>query len=253
MIDYSIFFSAVRKSLFQTGLTKGQVDGMEKIIGYWEEYFPHMSVDEMAYVLATIYHETGRVMRPVKEGGSQQYLRSKKYYPYIGVGLVQVTWAANWKRWGITSVDSGLSWPIALRSCFEGMVLGAFTGKKLADYIGKNRRDYFGARRIINGTDKADQIAKYADLFRHALNLAQAENPIVPPRPDVASADFIEMLKLALQDETIRQEIIAIVFPDEPDVAEADPMDEPHEEYGTQSELAFADADYDRDDRYGQA
>ena len=250
MIDLGVFFSAIRKTLFPNGLTKGQVDGMEKTIAYWEEKWSRMPLDEMAYVLATIYHETGKVMRPVKEGGGQQYLRSKKYYPYIGVGLVQVTWSANWKRWGINSIEDGLSWPIALRATFEGMVTGAFTGKRLSDYIGKGRRDYVNARRVINGVDKAQLIAGYAEKFRAALIAAEQHEPMAPPNPDVASAEFIAMLKLALQDEAVREEIIAIFFPDKPEAAEPDPMDEPHDDYGQQEELAFAEADYERDDRY---
>ena len=253
MIDLSVFFSAVRKTLFPNGLTKGQVDGMEKTISYWEENWPRMPLDEMAYVLATIYHETGKVMRPVKEGGGERYLRSKKYFPHIGVGLIQITWAQNWKRWGINSIDDGLSWPIALRATFEGMVTGAFTGKRLSDYIGKGRRDYVNARRIINGIDKAQLIAGYAEKFRAALIAAEQHEPIAPPKPDVASAEFIAMLKLALQDEAVREEIIAIVFPDDgqPEVAEPDPLDEMDDTYGQQEELAFADADYERDERLG--
>jgi len=251
MIDLAVFFSAVRKTLFPNGLTKGQVDGMEKIIAYWQENWPRMPLDEMAYVLATIYHETGKVMRPVKEGGGERYLRSKKYFPHIGVGLIQITWAANWKRWGINSIDDGLSWPIALRATFEGMVTGAFTGKRLSDYIGKGRRDYVNARRIINGTDRAQLIAGYAEKFRAALIAAERQEPIAPPMPDVASVEFIEMLKLALQDDAVREQIVSIIFPDEPEAAEPDPLDELDDTYGQQEELAFADAEYDRDERIG--
>jgi len=258
MIDLAVFFSAVRKTLFLNGLTKGQVDGMERIIKCWEDEYSKnkwkIQLVELAYILATIYHETGKVMRPIKEGGGQQYLRSKKYYPYVGVGLVQVTWAANWKRWGISSIEDGLSWPIALRATFEGMAEGAFTGKKLSDYIGNGRRDYVGARRIINGTDRAQLIAGYAEKFREALLAAEQKQPTPAPVPEAATADFRAWLLAALrEDEEVREAIISIVFPDEPETVapEPDPMDEPHDEYG--DELAFADAEYDRDDRYGQA
>jgi len=251
MIDLGIFFSSIRKTLFTNGLTKGQVDGLEKTIAYWQDNWSRMPLDEMAYVLATIYHETGKVMRPVKEGGGERYLRSKKYWPFVGTGLIQITWRQNWERWGIKTVEDGLSWPIALRATFEGMVTGAFTGKRLSDYIGKGRRDYVNARRVINGVDKAQLIAGYAEKFRAALVAAEQQEPIAPPKPDVASAEFIAMLKLALQDEAVREEIIAIVFPDEPEAAEPDPFDELDDTYGQQEELAFADAEYDRDERIG--
>ena len=253
MIDLAVFFSAVRKTLFPNGLTKGQVDGMERIIKCWEDEYSKnrwkIQLAELAYILATIYHETGKVMRPIKEGGGQQYLRSKKYYSYIGVGLVQVTWAANWKRWGISSIEDGLSWPIALRATFEGMAEGAFTGKKLSDYIGNGRRDYVGARRIINGTDRAQLIAGYAEKFREALLAAEQKQPTPAPVPEAATADFRAWLLAALrEDEEVREAILALVYPgeeltDEPNqVSELDPMDEPHDEYGP--EMAYADNDY---------
>lgn len=48
----------------------------------------------------------------------------------------------------------------------DGMEAGRFTGKKLSDYL---PGDYVNARRIINGTDKAEQIAGYARQFEAAL------------------------------------------------------------------------------------
>lgn len=47
--------------------------------------------NQMAYVLATAYHETAHTMKPVREMGGEKYLRSKKYYPYVGMGYVQLT------------------------------------------------------------------------------------------------------------------------------------------------------------------
>ena len=34
--------------------------------------------NQMAYVLATAYHETAHTMKPVREYGGEKYLRSKK-------------------------------------------------------------------------------------------------------------------------------------------------------------------------------
>jgi hypothetical protein len=44
-----------------------------------------------------------------------------------------------------------------------------FTGKNLADYIRPGSIDYRNARRIVNGTDKANRIAGYAKKFEEAL------------------------------------------------------------------------------------
>ena len=55
--------------------------------------------------------------------------------------------------------------------CF-GMAQGWFTGKKLAHYFSGSLKNYKGARNIINGVDKADLIASYANIFETALRLA---------------------------------------------------------------------------------
>ncbi|MBT0647223.1 hypothetical protein KJJ93_29975, partial [Escherichia coli] len=46
---------------------------------------------------------------------------------------------------------------------------GWFTGKRLIDYINDQIKDYYNARRIINGTDKADEIKQIAEEFEHIL------------------------------------------------------------------------------------
>lgn len=47
---------------------------------------------------------------------------------------------------------------------------GWFTGKSIPDYIRAGYVDYVGARRVVNGTDKAAQIAAIAQIFARALN-----------------------------------------------------------------------------------
>ena len=49
----------------------------------------------MAYVLATAHHAAAHTMKPIIEKGSARYLRSKKYWPFIGRGYVQITWREN--------------------------------------------------------------------------------------------------------------------------------------------------------------
>ena len=153
-------------------MTASQVDGVERIIGYRDKNWPKMSDDELAYLLATVVHETAHKMQPIREMGGERYLRSKKYYPWVGEGLVQVTWKENAIKFGAKKPGDLLTWPIALRAAFEGMIKGMFTGKKLADYIGGGKVDYVSARRIINGSDKAKLVAGYARSFRDALRQA---------------------------------------------------------------------------------
>lgn len=167
------FFNRIRDAVFGGKLAQSQVEGITNIIDYRDKVWPKMSDDELAYLLATVTWETGFKMQPVREGGGEKYLRSKKYYPWVGEGLVQVTWKENAVKFGAKKPGDLMTWPISLRAAFEGMIKGVFTGKKLADYIGNGRVDYVGARRIINGTDKAKLIAGYARAYQNAFKQAR--------------------------------------------------------------------------------
>ncbi|MBY6244124.1 hypothetical protein K3F48_23550 [Methylosinus sp. Sm6] len=175
------FFDRVRHALFGGRLDMWQVDGLTRILDYREAKWPNMSDAELAYLLATVKHETAHTMQPISERGSLSYLRSKPYYPYYGRGLIQITWKKNYERFGVVNKDDALGWPKALDIAFRGMIFGLFTGKKLADYILRARPDYVGARRIINGTDRAKLIAGYAEAFLDALTQSR-EAPSEPAR-----------------------------------------------------------------------
>lgn len=125
---------------------------------------------KLAYILATIYHETAATMLPITEYGSDKYLKSKKYYPFIGRGFIQLTWDYNYKHVGniigqklYEHPELALHPAIAAEIAVRGMVDGWFTGRKLRDYINSEKQDYTNARRIINGLDKAQMIAGYVD------------------------------------------------------------------------------------------
>ena len=97
-----------------------------------------------------------------------------------------------------------------------GMNEGWFTGKKLDNYIDdidendtEEFREYKNARRIVNGTDKAETIAKLAVIFEKGLREAgyglkpteksvQAP-PVVsgtptPPKPQEPSVSFLDAI-----------------------------------------------------------
>lgn len=178
-MNRTAFFASVRKSF--GALSQPQVDGFTKILDEWERR-ALTDVRWLAYMLATCWHETGRKMQPIREGGGEAYLKTKKYYPWVGEGLVQVTWEVNARKFGATKPGDLLNWPKALDALFQGMTLGMFTGKRLADYFSGASNNPIGARRIINGLDKAETIAGYHDGFLVALNAAKVE-PILPPKP----------------------------------------------------------------------
>lgn len=148
--------------------------------------------NQAAYVLATAYHETAHTMKPVREMGGETYLRSKPYYPYVGMGYVQLTWLANYqkasKKLGVDFVkhprlllEAKYAAPILVIGSKEGW----FTGKKLADYITLQRSDFLGARRIINGTDRAGDIADYAKQYDALLKQdGYGSIPFKPFEPD---------------------------------------------------------------------
>lgn len=184
-IDRKIFFAGVRQGPFPGKLTAGQVKGTEAILDEWERR-GLTDLRWLAYMLATTKWETDHTMQPIIEGGSQRYLRGKKYWPWIGRGFVQLTWERNYlamtkllKAAGIDAdliknPDLAMRLDVASFVMFEGMQRGTFTGKKLRDYFSATKTDWVNARRIINGTDRAGEIASIAKQFYADLTAAEA-------------------------------------------------------------------------------
>ena len=183
-MNEKFLFDAIRQSIFNGRMKQSQVDGVKRIIEYRAAKWPRMPDAELAYVLATVAHETGFTMQPVRERGSQAYLRSKPYWPYYGRGLAQLTWKANYDKFGVKRPDDALEWPTSLRVLFEGMIFGKFTGHKLSDHIDQHGVDFVNARRIINGMDRAQPIADMAHKFYSALYLASSTNQPQPQQKE---------------------------------------------------------------------
>lgn len=143
-----------------------------------------------AYMLATVKHECAGTWQPIEEYGKgagraygqpvtvlddngQQF--SNCYY---GRGFVQLTWRENYLAMGEAigmgraleiHPEQALLPDVAYRIMLAGMRCGTFTGRKLADYFTPQRTDYSNARRIINGLDRAELIAGYAQRFETML------------------------------------------------------------------------------------
>jgi len=131
------------------------------------------NVNQIAYILATVEHETNGTFLPVveaywlSESWRKKHLR---YYPYYGRGLVQITWKENYEKFGallgidlVAEPDLALDLDNAVFILVYGMKHGIFTGKSLNDYIHGGTVDFFHARRIVNGMDKANHIAVIAN------------------------------------------------------------------------------------------
>lgn len=147
-----------------------------------------LSIYQIAYILATVYWETARTMKPVKEAFWKDEAWRKKnlrYYPWYGRGFVQLTWESNYEKASFALKKDFLSNPdkvmdpdVATQILVEGMVGGWFTGKPLKNYIEGDNVDYFKARKVVNGMDKASEIAALAESYEEALG----ETPKVTPK-----------------------------------------------------------------------
>jgi hypothetical protein len=200
--DGAKFFAAVHSAF--GALTQPQVDGFEALLqAFGVARWP---LSWATYGLATAFHETNRTMQPVREAywlteaAANAYF-FKMYDPrgsrpdvakrlgntqpgdgekYCGRGFVQLTGRANYVDMAehtgadlVNHPELALQPDIAAKIMVYGAEAGSFTGKALADYLPLSGRAGFDAyreaRRIINGQDKAADIAKLALNFEGAL------------------------------------------------------------------------------------
>lgn len=195
------FFDLVRTKLFKGRLAAGQVEGLTAILDAWRERDGQGEAQPLAYVLATAFHETAATMQPVREtlassdrsaiarldgafaAGRLGSVKTPYWRPdadgksWLGRGLVQLTHRRNYEAMSaVTGIDlladpgRAMEMPVSVAILIEGMRRGSFTGRKLGDYFGQERADWVGARKIINGNDRADLVARHARLFAEALD-----------------------------------------------------------------------------------
>ena len=176
MIDRDKFFGRVRVMPFGGALHQGQVDGCNAILDTWESRPDLIDLRWLAYMLATAKWETAHTMKPIEEIGKG---RGRPYgvptidgRVFYGRGYVQLTWATNYaKMAALTGADLvghpefALEPKIAAIVLFEGMKGGMFTGVGLPRYFSDAVDDPVNARRIINGTDHAEDIAAIHHAF----------------------------------------------------------------------------------------
>lgn len=194
--DRGYFFGSVRGPLFGGRLRQSQVDGLSAVLDGVERWLPAGGAGQAAYVLATAHHETGGALAPIEERGDAAYF--KRLYDiegerpavarrlgnsepgdgvrFRGRGFVQITGRDNYRRFSarlgidlVTRPEMTLREDVAVRILVEGMRDGVFTGHALGDFVTEKTVDFVGARRVVNGRDKAEEVAGYARLYLAAL------------------------------------------------------------------------------------
>jgi len=191
MLDRKQTFDGIIKRFGK--LEQKQVDGFNAIFDLWDES-GYTDKRQLAYILATAWHEVKKTMQPIEEDGKGvgkpygiylKYEKDKKgkHIPYTntknlfyGRGLVQLTWYELYEKIGkalkldlLNKPELALDLTISVNIMFYGMFKGVFTGKKLSDYFNIYTNDPIGARRIINGKDCNELIATYHTKFLRCL------------------------------------------------------------------------------------
>ena len=196
--QYKVDFNfSVYKDLFnKRSINQKFVDSINGLFQVFNEYNKEdgTSFLNIAYMLATSYHETAYTMLPIKEYGSYKYL--SKYDTgrlakilgntpeadgdgvfYAGRGHVMITGLDNYKRFskllGIDLVqfpDLALDPVISAKILTIGSLRGLFTTRKLSDYLRVGKRlEFVRARAVINGNDDALEIAIHAEKFLECI------------------------------------------------------------------------------------
>jgi putative chitinase len=198
MVDRGIFFARARAGkLLGPTLTQSEVDGCTAIL----DAMMGAPLAYVAYALATAYLETAHTMQPIEEFGGPVYF-FRMYdkggnrpgvaavlgntmpgdgVKYHGRDYVQTTGRGNYAKatakLGVDLVNNPdmIARPdIAAKVMRVGMTEGWFTGKSFASYLPASGPASFAqfkdARRIINGQDRAADIANYAIEFQAYLS-----------------------------------------------------------------------------------
>lgn len=189
------------RAIFGGKLTQEQVDGINIILETMDrDEFKVVDKRHAAYILATSFWETGRTMEAVKEKtdktGEQYFFRmydingsrpqvAKRLgntipgdgIKFAGRGQVQLTGRTNYTNMGkylkldlVNKPDLLLDTKISARVLVYGLLNGSFTGVSIKKYLTSTKTDYVNARRVVNGVDKAEEIASIAKSFERAIS-----------------------------------------------------------------------------------
>jgi len=166
---------------------------------------------QIAYVLATVEHETANTFKPVKEAFwmSEEWRKNNLwYYPYYGRGYVQLTHKSNYQKYSnilnidlVNKPDNVMEPQVSLFILVDGMAKGRFTGKPLGQFLNGNRTDLSRSRLVVNGRDRADHIANLARNWLSrisSLESAALESTAPESLPEASEELEILLLKQAI-------------------------------------------------------
>lgn len=138
----------------------------------------------IAYILATAEHESRLGMWMEEFASGWEYegdldlgnTESGDGPRFKGRGFVQLTGRKNYTVWSDRLNMDLIQYPervmqpeVSARILVQGMRDGLFTGSKLSDFIRSGDRDFYSARQIINGLDRASQLAAIAEEYLKVL------------------------------------------------------------------------------------
>jgi predicted chitinase len=190
------FFNHLRLHLFGGRLSQTQVNGINAILASWVKHGGAEDKRQLAYVLATAFHETAGRLQPVRETlalsddqaiarlesafqagrlpqvSTPYWRKDAQGHSWFGRGFVQLTFKRNYQAMAdalgvdlLADPALAMALDVSADILVVGMRDGLFTGRKLSDYFSVERADWRNARRIVNGLDRADVVAGHAEVI----------------------------------------------------------------------------------------
>jgi hypothetical protein len=177
--------------LHKGNLTDKQAKRLGIILHYCKKY-KVTDARKVAYIVITAWHESDELLDLTEDRASKTknptlYLLQNRYWHtgYWGRGFVQITWESNYRKMGkllkidlVRNPDHMLDEHLAAEALVLGMKLGTYTGRKLCDYFNESRTDWVNARRIVNGLDRAKELAAQAQSLYEALESAEEQKKL---------------------------------------------------------------------------
>lgn len=144
-----------------------------------------LSNAQIAYVLATAEHESDSFKTLEEYSSGAQYENRADLgntapgdgVRFKGRGYVQLTGRLNYTRYSeIAGLQLArypiivMNWPaLSVFVIVDGMLRGVYTTRRLDEFVNAGKQDFFNARRVINGTDRAQKIADQASDWLRQL------------------------------------------------------------------------------------